>query len=298
MAISSYQAYQINLKEKSKEAPKVELKAEQVIEKPVQVVKPVKPVVEVKEEIEEKVKPVEVKEKPKTKIEEIKAKIKSKLESFKERFAPVKKTSTQGEKIAEAKDVYKKVKEMDAAADGEQVGLRYLADGGTVSQAVVNEIAGSTATVRATLNTGRKVKTKSEEAKTRDYVAGNESLDDLVHRLWEVNKQKISIDDIKESLMDEIKNNNTRFDAAKAYLERYSPEYTQKSYEDRMSEQMQAEEEECRRKLEEEGLEEAPFAVREATTEDVEAMQEIVADYVKDGVTALDDIKREIAKEL
>ena len=57
-----------------------------------------------------KVKPTEVKEKPKTKIEEIKAKIKSKLESFKERFTPVKKTSTQGEKIAEAKDVYKKVK--------------------------------------------------------------------------------------------------------------------------------------------------------------------------------------------
>ena len=65
-----------------------------------------------------------------------------------------------------------------------------------------------------------------------------------------------------------------------------------------MSEQMQAEEEEFRRKLEEEGLEEAPFAVREATTEDIESMQEIVADYVKDGVTALDDIKREVAKEL
>jgi len=291
-------AYQINLKEKSKEAPKVEPKTEPVVEKPVQVIKPVKPVVEVKEKIEEEVKPVEVKEKPKTKVEEIKTKIKSKLESFKERFAPVKKTSTQGEKIAEAKDVYKKVKEMDAPSDGAEIGLRYLADGGIVSQATVDEIAGTTANVRATLNTGRKVKTKSEESKSRDYVSGNESLDDLVHRLWEVNKQRIDIDDIKEALMDEIGNNNTRFDAAKAYLERYSPEYTQKSYEDRMSEQMQAEEEEFRRKLEEEGLEEAPFAVREATTEDVEAMQEIVADYVKDGVTALDDIKREVAKEL
>ena len=295
-------AYQINLKEKSKEAPKVEPKAEpkaeQVIEKPVQVVKPVKPIVEVKEEIEEEAEPVEVKEKPRTKVEEIKAKIKSKLESFKERFAPVKKTSTQGEKIAEAKDVYKKLKEMDAATDAEQIGLRYLADGGTVSQAAINEIAGSTATNRATLNTGRKVKTKSEEAKARDYVAGDESLDDLAHRLWEANKQRIPEDKIKEALMEEIGNNNTKFDAAKAYLERYSPEYTQQSYEDRMSEQMQAEEEEFRRKLEEEGLEEAPFAVREATTEDVEAMQEIVADYVKDGVTALDDIKREIAKEL
>jgi hypothetical protein len=291
-------AYQINLKEKSKEAPKVEPKAEQVVEKPVQVVKPVKPVVEVKEEIEEEVELVEVKEKPKTKVEEIKTKIKSKLESFKERFAPVKKTSTQGEKIAEAKDVYKKLKEMDAATDAEQIGLRYLADGGTVSQAAVDEIAGTTATFRATLNTGRKVKTKSEETKARDYVAGDESLDDLANRLWEANEQRISERDIKKALMQEIRDNNTRFDAAKAYLERYSPEYTQQSYEDRMSEQMQAEEEEFRRKLEEEGLEEAPFAVREATTEDVEAMQEIVADYVKDGVTALDDIKREVAKEL
>jgi len=291
-------AYQINLKEKSKEAPKVEPKAEQVVEKPVQVVKPVKPVVKVKEEIEEEVEPVKVKEKPKTKVEEIKTKIKSKLESFKERFAPVKKTSTQGEKIAEAKDVYKKLKEMDAATDAEQIGLRYLADGGTVSQAAVDEIVGTTANVRATLNTGRKVKTKSEETKARDYVAGDESLDDLAHRLWEANKQRIPEDKIKEALMEEIGNNNTKFDAAKTYLERYSPEYTQQSYEDRMSEQMQAEEEEFRRKLEEEGLEEAPFAVREATTEDVEAMQEIVADYVKDGVAALDDIKREIAKEL
>jgi hypothetical protein len=244
-------------------------------------------------------KPTKAKEQVKpTKVEEIKTKIKSKLKSFKERFAPVKKTSTQGEKIAEAKDVYKRVKEMDAAADAEQIGLRYLADGGTVSQAAVNEIAGSTATARATLNTGRKVKTKSEEAKARDYVAGDESLDDLAHRLWEVNKQRVPEDKIKEALMEEIANNNTKFDAAKAYLERYSPEYTQQSYEDRMSEQMQAEEEEFRRKLEEEGLEEAPFAVREATTEDIESMQDIVADYVKDGVTALDDIKREIAKEL
>ena len=290
-------AYQINLKEKSKETPKVEPKAEQVVEKPVQVVKLVKPVVEVKEEIEE-VEPIEVKEKPKTKVEEIKTKIKSKLESFKERFAPVKKTSTQGEKIAEAKDVYKKLKEMDAATDAEQIGLRYLADGGTVSQAAVDEIVGTTANVRATLNTGRKVKTKSEETKARDYVAGDESLDDLAHRLWEANKQRVPEDKIKEALMEEIGSNNTKFDAAKTYLERYSPEYTQQSYEDRMSEQMQAEEEEFRRKLEEEGLEEAPFAVREATTEDVEAMQEIVADYVKDGVTVLDDIKREIAKEL
>jgi hypothetical protein len=396
-------AYQINLKEKSKEAPKVEPKAEQVVEKPVQVVKPVKPTEGISEiekrqkqlegverinpnagfpifnvgqeyndgnkylvqnstdkrtsqeaegftviskiiepaevdnngkmtkvavietttfdskedaqkalqdnynkyktiaeerlaKAQAEAKPTEV-VKP-TKVEEIKAKIKFKLESFKERFAPVKKTSTKGEKIAEAKDVYKKLKEMDAPTDAEQIGLRYLADGGTVSQAVVDEIAGSTANARATLNTGRKVKTKSEETKARDYVAGDESLDDLAHRLWEANKQRVPEDKIKEALMEEIANNNTKFDAAKAYLERYSPEYTQQSYEDRMSEQMQAEEEEFRRKLEEEGLEEAPFAVREATTEDIESMQDIVADYVKDGVTALDDIKREIAKEL
>ena len=291
-AIAEDIAYQINLKEKSKEAPKVEPKAEQVV------VEPIKPVQAV--EVKEEVKPVEVKEeaKPKTKVEEIKTKIKSKLESFKERFAPVKKTSTQGEKIAESKDVYKKVKEMDAPADAEQIGLRYLADGGKVSQAAVDEIAGSTATVRATLNTGRKVKTKSEEAKARDYVEGNESLDDLAHRLWEVNKQRVPEDKIKEALMTEIGDNNTRFDAAKSYLERYSPEYKQKSYEERQSEQMQAEEEELKKRMEEEGIEEAPFAVKEATTEDVEAMQDIVADYVKNGVTSLEDIKREIVKEL
>lgn len=251
-------------------------------------------------QISEEVKPTEVKEEVKVEepIAEVKPEIKTKLESFKEKFAPVKKTSTQGEKIAEAKDVYKKVKEMDAPADAEQIGLRYLADGGTVSQAAIDEIAGSTATARATLNTGRKVKTKSEESKARDYVGGNESLDDLAHRLWEINKQRVPEDQIKEALMSEIGSHNTKFDAAKAYLERYSPEYTQKSYEERMSEQMQAEEEETRRRLEEEGLEEAPFAVKEKTSEDVAAMQDIVADYVKDGVTALDEIKKTITKEL
>ena len=47
-----------------------------------------------------------------------------------------------------------------------------------------------------------------------------------------------------------------------------------------------------------EGMEEAPFAVQEATTEEVAQMQEIVKDYINEGTTSLSEIKKAIAKEL
>lgn len=135
---------------------------------------------------------------------------------------------------AEAKKIHSRVAEMEPPSDAEQVALRYLAEGGKVSQDAINEVSGTTK--RASLNTGRR-ELKTAEAKARDYASGTESLDDLAHRLWEASGQKISERDIKDALMSEIGNNNTRLDASKAYLERYSPEYQEEQYYNRLAEE-------------------------------------------------------------
>jgi hypothetical protein len=135
---------------------------------------------------------------------------------------------------AEAKRIHARVSEMDPPSDAEQIALRYLAEGGKVSQDAINEVSGTTK--RASLNTGRR-ELKTAEAKARDYASGNESLDDLAHRLWENSGQEISERDIKDALMSEIGNNNTRLDASKAYLERYNIEYQEEQYYERFIEE-------------------------------------------------------------
>jgi hypothetical protein len=135
---------------------------------------------------------------------------------------------------AEAKKIHGRVAEMEPPSDAEQIALRYLAEGGKVSQDAINEVSGTTK--RASLNTGRR-ELKTAEAKARDYAEGNESLDDLAHRLWENSGQEVSERDIKDALMSEIGNNNTRLDASKAYLERYNIEYKEEQYYERFIEE-------------------------------------------------------------
>jgi hypothetical protein len=122
---------------------------------------------------------------------------------------------------------------MDAPADAEQVALRYLADGGTVSKEAVDEAYGSVK--RAQLNVKRR-ELLSEEVKSKDFVQGKETLDDTAHRLWQDNKQKIPESEIKDKLMAEIGNNNSRLEAAEAYLDKYNAEYKQEKEELRLSE--------------------------------------------------------------
>jgi ribosomal protein S20 len=135
---------------------------------------------------------------------------------------------------AEAKKIHSRVSEMDPPIDAEQIALRYLSEGGKVSQDAINEVSGTTK--RASLNTGRR-ELKTAEVKARDYAGGTESLDDLAHRLWEASGQEISERDIKDALMSEIGNNNTRLDASKAYLERYNIEYQEEQYYERFIEE-------------------------------------------------------------
>lgn len=143
--------------------------------------------------------------------------------------------TTEGLNRAEAKKIHQRVKEMEAPTDAEQIALRYLAEGGKVSEAAINEVAGTVK--RARLNTGER-ELKSSEAKLRDYYEKNgQSLDELAHSLWEKSGQEVSERDIKDALMDAIGSYNNRLEASKAYLERYNTEYQEEQYYNRLAEE-------------------------------------------------------------
>ena len=140
---------------------------------------------------------------------------------------------------AKAKKVHQRVREMEAPSDAAQIALRYIADGGNVSEAAINEVAGTVK--RARLNTGAK-DLKSNEAKSRDYYQKDgETLDELAHRLWENSSQEVSEIDIKDALMSVIGDYNTRLEAGTAYLEQYNAEYIQEKYYERLAEEREEE---------------------------------------------------------
>lgn len=147
------------------------------------------------------------------------------------------------------KEVFRRVDKMEAPADAEQMALRYLADGGKVSKGAVDEAYGSVK--RAQLNVKRR-ELLSEEVKSKDFVGGEETLDEVAHKLWERSGQKIPESEIKNALMAEIGSNNTRAEAAEAYLDRYSAEYKLEKQEMRLAEQYEEEYLEEQKKLEEE----------------------------------------------
>jgi len=132
---------------------------------------------------------------------------------------------------ADAKKIFAQVREVDTPTDAAQVALEYIANGGKVSEDAINEVAGTVK--RASLNTGAR-ELKSSEVKARDYSDKKaESLDQLAHNLWELHDQKIPESEIKDALMEVIGNHNTRLDAGKAYLERYSTEYNEKKLQEK-----------------------------------------------------------------
>lgn len=192
--------------------------------------------------------------------------------------------SQKGIERAEAKKIYKKVNETDIPNDAEGIALSYLAGGGKVSEAAINEVAGRVK--RARLNTGER-ELKSEEAKARDYYQKEgKSLDDIAHDLWESSNQEVSEQDIKNALMDAIANNNTRLDAAKQYLERYNPEYAEEQYYNQLYEQkkaeVEAEEAEINKWLAEEGEREFELAA------DEEYINQLIKKYETDLETEIE----------
>jgi hypothetical protein len=181
--------------------------------------------------------------------------------AVKEKLEADKKQNRQigSEKAAATKEIFRKVKQMDVPETEEQIALNYLANGGKISEAVINELAGNVK--RAELNMGRR-EVKTSEVKAKDFVGGNETIDGVVHRLWEEYGQRVSERDIKNALMSEINTHNTRLEAAEAYLEQYNPEYIAEKEEMRLAEQYKEEYLEEQEKLEKE--------LREPLTEQIE----------------------------
>lgn len=190
---------------------------------------------EAKSELDNVKNRIKVQEEAQTELAPVEPPKKTYQEAVKEKLEADKKQNRKigAEKATVTKEVYRRVSEMDAPVDAEQVALRYFADGGKVSKDAVDEAYGSVK--RAQLNVKRK-ELLSEEVKSKDFVQGKETLDETAHRLWEANDQRIPERDIKDRLMAEIGNNNTRLEAAEAYLDKYNAEYKQEKEELRMAE--------------------------------------------------------------
>jgi hypothetical protein len=202
-----------------------------------------------KEIIKTEVKPEKVKVTEEVKQTEEEAPRKTYQEAVKEKLEADKKRNREigAEKATITKDIFRKVNQMEAPKDAEQLALYYLANGGKIGEAAINEISGNVK--RAELNMGRR-ELKTSEVKAKDYVGGKETIDGVAHRLWEESGQKFSERDIKDALMDEINTHNTRLEAATAYLERHSPEYQAEQHYARIAEQAKEEWENEQKELE------------------------------------------------
>ena len=160
-------------------------------------------------------------------------------EAVKEKLEAEKKLTKKisGEKAAVTKEIYRKVNMMDEPRDAEEAALRYLAGGGKIRDEDINDVYGRVK--RAELNTGRR-EIKTAEVKSKDFGGGKEKISDIAHRIWEDSGQEISEKAAEEALMEEIGNNNTRLEAAEAYLEKYSPEYLEEKNYQRQAEESEA----------------------------------------------------------
>ena len=169
-------------------------------------------------------------------------------EAVKEKLEAEKKLTKRiaGEKAAITKEVYRKVNMMDDPRDAEEAALRYLAGGGKIRDEDINDVYGRVK--RAELNTGRR-ELKTAEVKSKDFGGGKEKISDIAHRIWEDSGQEISEKEAEEALMSEIGNNNTRLEAAEAYLEKYSPEYLEEKTYQRQAEESEAQILEAKQKV-------------------------------------------------
>jgi hypothetical protein len=184
--------------------------------------------IKVQEQAQPELKPIK-KEAPKKTYQEA---VKEKLEAEKKLTKKI-----AGEKAAVTKEIYRKVNMMAEPRDAEEAALAYLAGGGKIRDEDINDVYGRVK--RAELNTGRR-ELKTAEVKSKDFGGGKEKISDIAHRIWEDSGQEISEKAAEEALMEEIGNNNTRLEAAEAYLEKYSPEYLEEKNYQRQAEESEA----------------------------------------------------------
>ena len=255
---------------------------------------------------------------------EVKPEVKSKLDAFKTKFAPQPKEVSVSGVTAAQKRVNRQEAAKIAPTDARGFALSWMNQSpDALDWNSIKDLFGGR---RARLNV--KEVTPEEIAK-RDYVAEKEGdekvgknglvkgIDEVVGDIWnnlpEGLEDRITTRDIKDELEALISEYPTRADAARALIQHEgglkgkSMEEQQLAFEERKGieegEEMAPVELEggfvpFEEDMDIEGMEEPPFAVQEATTEEVAAMQDIVKDYIDDGTTSLSEIKKAIAKEL
>lgn len=132
-------------------------------------------------------------------------------------------TSKQA-KAMTAKSLYAQVNKLDEPVDARGLALSYIAGGGKISpESLYNDVI--------TRRDSRLVPTKSQtqqEVSSRDYIIrGGKTVKEVSHSLWgglaDDIQDAITTQDVENALIEVISENNTRYEAATAMLQEYTP---------------------------------------------------------------------------
>ena len=239
-----------------------------------------------------------------------KPKLADKLSTFKEKYTLI---SEGAAKAIETKKINQQAGKI-VPMDKESAVLAWLAGNNELSWKAINEAAGRKEQAR--LNVGKDYST--EEVKIRDYAAkkrdGGETLRNAAHKIWQnltknTGDKNITTRDVEGALLNAIRENPTRIDAAKNLISIAGAEEAPISIEEGVEDFYSRKGEQPTEPVVEQGMpeggfvpfqegeEEIPFSVQEIPTDEVNDMKEIVKDLVEEGLN-LNAIRNRISKEL
>jgi len=239
-----------------------------------------------------------------------KPKLADKLSTFKEKYTLI---SEGAAKAIETKKINQQAGKI-VPMDKEAAVLAWLSGNNELSWKAINEAAGRKEQAR--LNVGKDYST--EEVKIRDYAAkkrdGGETLRNAAHKIWQnltknTGDKNITTRDVESALLNAIRENPTRIDAAKNLISIAGAEEAPISIEEGVEDFYSRKGEQPTEPVVEQGMpeggfvpfqegeEEIPFSVQELPTDEVNDMKEIVKDLVEEGLN-LNAIRNRIAKEL
>jgi hypothetical protein len=239
-----------------------------------------------------------------------KPKLADKLSTFKEKYTLI---SEGAAKAIETKRINQQAGKI-VPMNTEAAVLAWLSGNNELSWKAINDAAGRKEQAR--LNVGKDYST--EEVKLRDYAAkkrnGGVGLRDAAHQIWQdltkrTGDKNITTRDIEGALLNAIRENPTRIDAAKNLISIAGAEEAPISIEEGVEDFYSRKGEQPTEPIVEQGMpeggfvpfqegeEEIPFSVQELPTDEVNDMKEIVKDLVEEGLN-LNAIRNRISKEL
>lgn len=131
---------------------------------------------------------------------------------------------------------YKRVNEIDDLTDAQGIALQYFAGGNKVD---AGEMAGEF--------TGKRKSAMNRTGKTSDadgntlFEKNGRTVDGVAHSLWdnlpEHLRESVTTQDIRNSLIDVMGSHESRFEAAKEFIEKYHPEFVEAKHNREMAEQ-------------------------------------------------------------